>query len=175
LQQVLLNPHIPPAGTPYMMAFEAQALAQCGCRAEMLATMRRYWGGMLDAGATTFWEGYDAQAQGAEHLAFYGCPFAKSLCHAWSAGPVLLLSRDLMGLRPTAAGWSRCVFTPAPPPLAWLCAAIPTPHGPISIEIDEIRTHINIPAGVTLEMANTAGDMREDVGPAAVIIPVMRP
>ena len=46
---------------------------------------------MLDAGATSFWEGFDANEKGDEMLRFYGRPYGKSLCHAWSSAPVFLL------------------------------------------------------------------------------------
>nr|GFC27259.1 hypothetical protein [Tanacetum cinerariifolium] len=35
----------------------------------VLKEMKSYWGGMLDLGATSFWEEYDPTKKGAEHLA----------------------------------------------------------------------------------------------------------
>nr|GFC72823.1 hypothetical protein [Tanacetum cinerariifolium] len=51
----------------------------------VLKEMKSYWGGMLDLGATSFWEEYDPAKKGAEHYSMYGRPFGKSLCHAWGA------------------------------------------------------------------------------------------
>lgn len=53
--------------------------------------VERIWDGMLDLGATTFWEGFDPSARGSEHWEFYKRPFGKSLCHAWGSAPVFLL------------------------------------------------------------------------------------
>ena len=82
---------LPPVGTPYMSVFEALALARCGRNGAALDKVRTIWGGMLNEGATTFWEGFDPAQKGNEHLTFYTRPFGKSLCHAWSAAPLFLL------------------------------------------------------------------------------------
>jgi hypothetical protein len=169
LQEVLLNADMAPVGTPFMAYFEALALATCGKRAEMLAAIRAYWGGMLAAGATTFWEGYDATHTGAQHTAFYGRPYGKSLCHAWSSGPLHLLSGALFGLRPLAPGWTRCAMALTPSALDWSCAAIPTPLGPIGIHVAGARATVDIPAGMELEITGSQGPQLYR-GPAAIIL-----
>lgn len=156
VERVLLNPAVPAVGTPYMRSLEAAALAQCGQRAGMLAGLRDYWGGMIRAGATSFWERYDADADGEAHLAMYSRPYGASLCHAWSAGPVFLLSRDLFGLEALAPGWSRFTLRPRPLGLDHASATIPTPHGPIRITQDAAGATVDIPAGVALERAGQA-------------------
>ncbi len=137
LDGVLRNPKFTESGTPYMRFFELMALARLGRTEEMLAGLRSYWGGMLEAGAGTFWEAFEPAQSGAAHLAFYGRPFAKSLCHAWAAGPLTLLSAELFGLRPLAPGWRRFTVAPRPAPgLDWACATVPTRFGPIRLELD---------------------------------------
>ncbi|MHC4621144.1 MAG: alpha-L-rhamnosidase-related protein [Planctomycetota bacterium] len=151
LDNVLLNDSVPPVGTPYMMALEALALSRCGRRSGMLRNVRRYWGGMLDKGAGTFWEAYDPKAKGAEHYAFYGRPFGKSLCHMWSAGPIFLLSGELFGLRALEPGWRRFTIAPHLADLQWMCVSVPTPHGNIEIDVDENKVFIKVPEGAVLE------------------------
>ena len=34
--------------------------------------MKAYWGGMLKEGATSFWEKYNPEETGTQHLAMYG-------------------------------------------------------------------------------------------------------
>ena len=82
---------LPAVGTPYVNAYQVMALLKCGRAADARKLLERVWGGMLDAGATSFWEGYDEKEQGDERWRFYGRPFAKSLCHAWGAAPLFLL------------------------------------------------------------------------------------
>ena len=70
-----------------MLAFVYDALLltdEDKYRDYVLSEIGRIWGSMLDRGATSFWE----TIKGAED--FYG---AGSLCHGWSAIPILYLSR----------------------------------------------------------------------------------
>ena len=82
---------LPAVGTPYANAYQVMALLKCGRAADARKLLERVWGGMLDAGATSFWEGYDEKERGDERWRFYGRPYAKSLCHAWGAAPLFLL------------------------------------------------------------------------------------
>jgi len=147
LDAILLGDETPGVGTPYMRYFENAALCAAGRAGPMLDRLRSYWGGMLDLGATTFWEGYDPSESGAQHLAFYGRPFARSLCHAWASGPLHLLSADLVGLKPTAPGWRQFTVQMPKLRLPWLCASVPTPHGDIRWEIEGKRGKIITPDG----------------------------
>ncbi|MFH0910761.1 MAG: alpha-L-rhamnosidase C-terminal domain-containing protein [Planctomycetota bacterium] len=164
LSRVLQNPDIPAVGTPYMRFFELLALARCGRVPAMLEGIRNYWGGMLDEGATTFWEAYDPAQKGAEHLAFYGRPFGRSLCHAWAAGPVYLLSSALTGLEPLEAGWRRFRVRPGASGLDWACATVPTPLGEIRLELDGRSLTVKIPKGAILEERLPGGGIRPHGG-----------
>ena len=57
----LAGEELPPVGTPYVAAYEAMALIRCGRKADARRLIEKVWGGMLDAGATSFWEGFDAK------------------------------------------------------------------------------------------------------------------
>ena len=140
----------PLAATAYMRYFEAAAQARGGDLNAMLKGVSDYWGGMLDAGASTFWEGFNPAETGDARYAFYGRPFGKSLCHAWACGPLPLLSFELAGLRPTWAGWSEVICLPNAIPLKWACATIPTPHGPLRWDYENGELRIDVPAGVKL-------------------------
>lgn len=162
VSRVLLNPAIPAVGTPYMRSLEMMALARCGLRDAMAENMRSYWGGMLAAGASTFWERYDAGLSGDAHYAMYGRPYGASLCHGWSAGPVFLLSRELLGIEPLAPGWQRFALTPRALSLQTVSATIPTPRGSISVEQRAGTTTARIPPGTVLVCNG-----EEVAGPAA--------
>ena len=98
---VLLNEQIPRITTPYFKFYEMDALYRMGYLEEVLARVREYWGGMLERGAVTFWEEYDPAVPEEEQYDMYGDRFGKSLCHAWSASPIYLLSRYFIGLEVT--------------------------------------------------------------------------
>ncbi len=102
-QQVLFNPEVPRITTPYFRFFELDALCRLGYLREVLGEIKAYWGGMLKLGAVTFWEEYDPELPLERQYAMYGDPYGKSLCHAWAASPIYLLSRYFVGLREDAA------------------------------------------------------------------------
>ncbi len=113
-KNVLFNPAVPPITTPYFRFFELDAMCRLGCLKEVLAEMKSYWGGMLRLGAATFWEEYDPSLPPEKQYAMYGDPFGKSLCHAWAASPVYLLSRYFAGLKADPSVPQGCSASPAP-------------------------------------------------------------
>ena len=153
LTRLLQGTEAPPAGTPYAEAFCAQAQARLGSVDGLLGRIRTVWGGMLDQGATTFWEAYDPAHQGDQHAAFYGRPFGKSLCHAWAAGPAVLLPAEVLGIRPSVAGWQVFSVEPQLGDLSWAAACVPTPFGDIEVEVAEGWLHLVVPAGTVAEVA----------------------
>ena len=45
--------------TPYLYHYVVDAMIECGMKEKALDLIRSYWGGMVNAGADTFWEVYD--------------------------------------------------------------------------------------------------------------------
>jgi alpha-L-rhamnosidase len=74
--------------TPYAYHHVAEALARSGGEKECLELLREYWGGMVRAGADTFWECYDSKDP---RRSPYGDCHNNSYCHAWSCTPSYLL------------------------------------------------------------------------------------
>ena len=135
-QHVMLNPDVPPITTPYMRFYELEALCLMGLHNRVLKEMKDYWGGMLRLGATSFWEKYNPQEQGTQHLAMYGRPYGKSLCHAWGASPLYILGKYFLGVRPTKAGYEEYEVQPMLGGLQWMEGEVPTPFGKISVKAD---------------------------------------
>jgi hypothetical protein len=75
-------------GAPYLYHYVAEAMMACGLRQEAVELIESYWGGMVKAGADTFWEVYDP---GNASLSPYGNTLVNSYCHAWSCTPAYLL------------------------------------------------------------------------------------
>ena len=136
MQSVMLNPNIPAITTPYMRFYELETLLIDGRHEQVLQEMRDYWGGMLHEGATSFWEKYVPTETGIQHLAMYGRPYGKSLCHAWGASPVYLLGKYYLGVRPTKPGYEEFEIRPALGGLEWIEGDVPTPHGMIHVEMN---------------------------------------
>ena len=78
--------------TPYLYHHYVQALMNCGEQEKALQEIKRYWGGMIDAGADTFWELYNPEDPLESP---YGSNMVNSYCHAWSCTPSYLLREIL--------------------------------------------------------------------------------
>lgn len=136
MQSVMLNPVIDPITTPYMRFYELETLCIDGLQKQVLHEMKAYWGGMLREGATSFWEKYNPEEKGAQHLAMYGRPYGKSLCHAWGASPIYLIGKYFLGVRPTKPGYEEYEVHPALGGLEWMEGDVPTPFGKIHVKMN---------------------------------------
>lgn len=76
--------------TPYMYHYLVTALFENNMNQEALNILKDYWGGMLEAGADTFWEAYSPTDP---DFSPYGDTLANSYCHAWSCTPCYLLRK----------------------------------------------------------------------------------
>lgn len=82
--------------TPYLWHHVAEALAHASLYSECVDLIKSYWGGMVRAGADTFWECFDPNDP---RRSPYGDVRNNSFCHAWSCTPSWLLRREEGGLR----------------------------------------------------------------------------
>jgi hypothetical protein len=146
-RNVLMSDDVPKITTPYMRFYELAALAESGQQAYVTHQIKDYWGGMLRAGATCFWEQYDPNVQGAARYAMYGKPFGMSLCHAWGASPLYLLGKYYLGVKPTQPGYAAYVVEPDLGGLQWIEGKVPTPHGDIAVFADTQRIRVTAVAG----------------------------
>ncbi len=130
--------------------FVLEARARGGDLTGALDLIRRYWGAMLDYGATTFWEDFNLdwianagridempQPGKADLHADFGnhCyqGLRHSLCHGWAGGPTAFLSEHILGVRPLAPGFRRVEIAPQFAGLREISGSVPTPYGPIRI------------------------------------------
>jgi alpha-L-rhamnosidase len=88
IKRAMENPQSLKPLTPYAYHHVAEALARCGGEEDCLKLMKEYWGGMVKAGADTFWECFDADDS---RRSPYGDCHNNSYCHAWSCTPSYLL------------------------------------------------------------------------------------
>jgi hypothetical protein len=138
--------------TPYYGFYGLRALALIGHREEAIEWLRRYWGGMIQEGATSFWEAYDprwpkddfhASLQADGRTGYY-----VSLAHGWSAGPTAWLMEEVLGVRPTSAGFRTAVIQPELGGLQWIDGVVPTPHGSIHVHAEGAAIAVELPSGV---------------------------
>jgi len=90
LREIGNHPEAVAMVTPYMYHNYVDALLVSGDREKARQVLFDYWGGMLDAGADTFWELYNPQNPGESP---YGGTIVNSYCHAWSCAPAYFLRK----------------------------------------------------------------------------------
>ncbi len=127
-----------------------EALALSGNYEEAVELISRYWGAMLDLGATTFWEDFDIDwmenagridefvpAGKVDVHASYGDYCYKglrhSLCHGWASGPTVWLSSHVLGVKILEPGCRKVAIEPHLCGLEWVRGTFPTPFGVIEI------------------------------------------
>lgn len=83
-------------GCPYLVHHLVEAYLVCEMDMEAYWLIESYWGGMIEKGATTFWEIYDP-------VDAYKSPYQRHLfnsyCHAWSCTPAWFLRHPEYGKR----------------------------------------------------------------------------
>jgi hypothetical protein len=146
------------------------ALAEAGEFQTGLDFISQYWGGMLDFGATTFWEDFNLDwtknagridelvPAGKKDLhgdfgAFCYVGFRHSFCHGWAGGPTAWLSHNVLGVQALAPGCAKVRISPHLGNLEWVEGTYPTPKGPIQVRHEKqpdgsIRSTIHLPDGI---------------------------
>lgn len=139
----------------YILTARAMAGDMKGC----LDCIREYWGGMLELGATTFWEDFDvAWMKDAAPLdevltdtgkvnvhGTYGgyCyqGYRHSLCHGWAAGATPWLTENILGIQILESGCRKVRINPVLGDLKWAKGSYPTPFGVISVFVSETKNN----------------------------------
>jgi hypothetical protein len=161
---VLMNKNIPAISTPYMRFYELEALCKLGEQKYVMNEMKNYWGGMINLGATTFWEKYNPESTGLEHYSMYGRPFGKSLCHAWGASPLYLLGKYYVGVKPTQPGYEQFEVQPVLGGLEWFESSVPTPNGDIKITMDKSKISVTATEGDGMLIFKSKSTPKADIG-----------
>ncbi|CAG4995285.1 hypothetical protein DYBT9275_01599 [Dyadobacter sp. CECT 9275] len=147
-----------------------QAKAKAGDYQGALDCIRNYWGGMLDMGATTFWEDFDLAwtknaapitdlvPEGKDDIhgdfgAYCYKNLRHSLCHGWASGPTSWLSEHVLGISVVEPGGKTIRIQPNLGDLQWAEGTYPTPMGIVKVRHEKqtdgkIKSTIDVPKGV---------------------------
>ncbi len=157
----------------YGMNWVLEGLGNAGYVEEALGIIRSYYGMMLDAGATTWWEHFQALEYP-----------SSSLSHGWGGSPTWFLSEYMLGLRQNSPGvWEA---RPALEGAAFAEGAIPLKGGPLSLRWERpdcatFRIEISAPAGSTGQIRLPEGKGYKSLdldgaqfwgGPGEILIPL---
>ena len=151
--------------TPYYSYYVTRAMAEVGHREQALQWIREYWGGMLNEGATAFWEAYDPSWYKEDfHSSLQAdnrSGYFVSLAHGWSAGPTAWLMEEVLGIQPTGAGFSTVDIRPDLIDLSWAKGAEPTPHGLLQVSARKsangMNVSIDLPEGIVARVSVPVG------------------
>ena len=160
-------------GVQRMSTFYGYYILEAMAKAEdyggALNVIRDYWGGMLDLGATTFWEDFDIldtknsgriDALQKENVFDIHGDFGEycyvgyrhSLCHGWASGPTAWLTQYVLGIN-VLDGGDTIKLDPHLGDLEFVEGTFPTKYGVFKVnhkkdENGKISTHFETPKGL---------------------------
>ena len=160
----------------FIGGYVLEARAEAGDMEGALEIVRKYWGAMLDFGATTFWEDFDLSwtenaapidepvPEGKRDIhGDYGkfCykQFRHSLCHGWASGPTWFLTKYVLGVRVLEPGCRKLLIKPCLADIGHVKGKFPTPYGAVTIEhtkdaFGHIKTTVDAPKETEIEIYN---------------------
>lgn len=129
-----------------------EAMAQYGNQHTLKAIefIRKFWGGMLELGATSFWEDFNIEwmnnAGRIDELPVPGkvdvhgaygnyCykGYRHSLCHGWASGPTAWMSSHILGVE--IINPHMVVLDPNLGDLEWAEGSVPLPEGAVEVKL----------------------------------------
>ncbi|MDD3925527.1 MAG: hypothetical protein PHT33_02595, partial [bacterium] len=120
--------------------FFLSALLRYDMRQEAFDWIRMAWGGMLERGATTWWEEWGDRS---------------SLCHGWGSYPAYFSQTEILGVKLDELGSGRVVVAPDLLDLSWARGTVALDEsGDKRIEVDlrkndnVVDVHINAPESI---------------------------
>jgi hypothetical protein len=148
------------------------ALSMAGMHDKALESAGDYWGGMLDMGATTFWEDFNVEwmensarldeftPEGMNDIhgsfgAYCYPSYRHSLCHGWSSGVTAWLTENVLGIKVIEPGCRTLKIEPHLGNLNWVEGTFPTPLGVVKVKHTKlangkIETDVDAPEGIKI-------------------------
>jgi len=133
-REPLSHPGIIEASTFYYY-YVIEALKKVtGYERKIINFIKRRWGQMLEEGATTCYEVWSPR------------PGCSSLCHAWSAHPIVHFVELIAGLKSVSPNWKKIKSNPNPLNFKNVEVSVPVPEGKIELKASgEKKVKLNIP------------------------------
>ncbi|KAA1257912.1 Bacterial alpha-L-rhamnosidase [Rubripirellula obstinata] len=113
--------------SPYMEKYVMKALYRMDRPEQAIERCKQRYKPMVESEITTLWEGWGIGSAG------YG---GGTTNHAWSGGPLTIMSQFMAGVSPTSLGYKTFDVTPQPGPLKKIDCVIDSAAGQISVKID---------------------------------------
>ncbi len=151
--------------SPYMEKYIMEALFVMGEPDFALERMRSRYAKMMAYPYTTLFEGWGIGAEG-----FGG----GTINHAWSGGPLTILSQKLCGIEPLKPGFKHFRVAPQLGMLNEASVVVPTLYGDIQVDIKKrdriVNIHVIVPPGTTAVVV-LPGGKEKVLPPGSYILP----
>ncbi len=108
-------------------------------RADRIPELCRDWAVLLER---------DGVAQTTWSEVWYG----GTHCHGWSSTPTRDLMQHTLGITPAEPGFTVASVAPALGDLDWASGSVPTPHGPVSVQIDRDGLTVTSPVPTRVQL-----------------------
>jgi hypothetical protein len=142
--------------SPYMEKYVLEALCIMGRHTQALDRMKSRYSNMLSHDCSTLFEGWGIGSEG------YG---GGTINHAWSGGPLTILSQQICGIVPTSPGFRTVRIEPRMGYLQRAAATIDTPLGKLKVKIDNRKgtpnVKLKIPKGMCVEVVLPDGSCKK--------------
>ena len=148
------------------------ALSMAGMYEKAIEIASNYWGGMLDMGATTFWEDFNVEwkensarldeftPEGKNDIHgsfgdFCYPSYRHSFCHGWASGVTSWLTMNVLGIKIVEPGCKTLKIEPYLGNLQWVEGTYPTSLGIVKIKHTKlpdgkIETKVDAPEGIKI-------------------------
>ncbi len=138
--------------SPYMEKYVLEALAKLNRPDVAIARMKERYAEMLGDEQSTLWELFDELT-----LPGFGSVGKGTYNHAWSGGPLTILSQYVAGVEPTEPGFARYAIRPQLGPLKEIEAKVPTRSGVIDLQVRQnpegvFKLRLKSPPGLLAEV-----------------------
>jgi hypothetical protein len=114
--------------SPYMEKYVLESLYMMHAPEQAMERMKNRYRVQIDSELTTLWEGWGLGPDG------YG---GGTYNHAWSGGPLTMLSQYAAGIEPTSPAFETFQVLPRPGSLQQISAEVPAKYGLISLDLQQ--------------------------------------
>ena len=133
--------------SPYMEKYVLEALFLMGAPEQGIERMKTRYAGMIAEPISTLWENFGGTK---------GHGGSGTYNHAWSGGPLTMMSQYMAGVAPTSPGWKTFAVRPQLGSLSSIDAIVPTMYGNITLMIKRtdksVKLDLNVPTGTSAEV-----------------------
>ena len=122
--------------SPYMEKYVLESLCMMDAPQQALERMKQRWSKQIESPLTTLWEGWGGGTYN----------------HAWSGGPLTILSQYIAGVSPIKPGFEQFSVLPQMASLKKVKSVVPTKYGDIKLALSNeaaFEMTLEVPTGTT--------------------------